>query len=76
MMPKNKLIIPKEDDPAIVGLFSSSDFKLNGNPIPNLDFMVVDYKYPEIDGLIGYHFFIKYPMFIDFMNNKLYIKIE
>lgn len=63
---KNNLISPKEDDPSIVGLFSTDDFILNGNPLSNLDFMVVDYEYPESDGLLGYHFFIKYPMFIDF----------
>jgi hypothetical protein len=71
---KNELIIPKEDDPAIVGIFSTSDLKLHGTKIPNLDFMIVDYKYPERDGLLGYNFFIKHPMFIDFKNETLYIK--
>jgi len=73
---KNELIITKEDDPAIVGIFSTSDLKLHGRKIPDLDFMVVDYKYPERDGLLGYNFFIKHPMFIDFKNYKLYIKIN
>jgi len=73
---KNELIIPKEDDPAIVGIFNSSDLKLDGIKIPNLDFMVVDYKYPERDGLLGYNFFIKHPMFIDFKNDMLYVKFE
>ncbi|MFC1793208.1 hypothetical protein ACFL3Q_06435 [Planctomycetota bacterium] len=73
---KNDLIIPKEDDPAIVGIFNTSDLKLHGIKIPNLDFMVVDYKYPERDGLLGYNFFIKHPMFIDFKNDMLYVKFE
>ena len=73
---KNGLIIPKQDDPAIVGIFSSSDLKLHGIKIPDLDFMVVDYKYPERDGLLGYNFFIKHPMFIDFKNDMLYVKLE
>jgi hypothetical protein len=73
---KNGLITPKQDDPAIVGIFSSSDLKLDGIKIPDLDFMVVDYQYPKRDGLMGYHFFIKYPMFIDFKNKMLYIKLE
>jgi hypothetical protein len=73
---KNGLITPKQDDPAIVGIFSSSDLKLDGIKIPDLDFMVVDYQYPKRDGLMGYNFFIKYPMFIDFKNKMLYIKLE
>jgi hypothetical protein len=73
---ENNLIIQKEDDSSIVGIFSSSDFKLHGKPIPKMDFMVVDYKYPESDGLIGYHFFIRHPMFIDFNNQYIYINIE
>ena len=73
---KNELIMPKEDDPAIVGIFSTSDLKLHGRKIPDLDFMVVDYKNPERDGLMGYNFFIKHPMFIDFKNDMLYIKIN
>ena len=72
---KNELIIPKQDDPAIVGIFNSSDLKLDGIKIPDLDFMVVDYKYPERDGLLGYNFFIKHPMFIDFKNDMLYVKL-
>jgi hypothetical protein len=72
---KNDLIIPKEDDPAIVGIFSTSDLKLHGIMIPDLDFMVVDYKYPKRDGLLGYNFFIKHPMFIDFKNDMLYVKL-
>ncbi|NQT26948.1 hypothetical protein HQ585_16450 [candidate division KSB1 bacterium] len=73
---ENNLIQPKEDDSSIDGIFSSDDFKLNGNTIPKMDFMVVDYKYPESDGLLGYHFFIKNPMFIDFKNKMIYVKIE
>jgi hypothetical protein len=73
---KNELIIPKQDDPAIVGIFKSSDLKLEGIRIPDLDFMVVDYKYPKRDGLLGYNFFVKHPMFIDFENDMLYIKLE
>jgi hypothetical protein len=72
---KNGLIIPNEDDPAIVGIFNTSDLKLHGIKIPDLDFMVVDYKYPERDGLLGYNFFIKHPMFIDFKNDMLYVKL-
>ncbi len=73
---ENDLIIAKEDEPAIVGVFSSNDLKLDGIKIPDLDFMVVDYKYPKRDGLLGYNLFIKHPMFIDFKNNMLYIKLE
>ena len=72
----NNLIIPKEDDPSISGLFSSDNLTLNGTIIPKMDFMVVDYKYPESDGLMGYNFFIKYPMFIDFSSKKIYVKLE
>ena len=72
---ENNLIVTKEDDPAIIGIFSTGEFELNSNLLPNLNFMIVDYKFPDSDGLLGYNFFIKYPMFIDFQQKKLYIKL-
>jgi len=71
---ENKLIKQKEDDTSIVGTFCTNKFRINGTQFQNLDFMIVDYKYPELDGLLGYNFFINHPIFIDFKNNELYIK--
>lgn len=48
--------------------------QINGIDLGRTTFWVVEYKEPPVDGFFGDNFFSKYKVFIDFDNEKLFVK--
>ncbi|MBN2412960.1 hypothetical protein JXQ31_14830 [candidate division KSB1 bacterium] len=76
LLREKDLIIKNSPEPAVVGTFTARDMFIGSAPIAQYDFMIIDNKYPKSDGLIGYDLFVRYPVFIDFMNKELYLKMN
>jgi predicted aspartyl protease len=47
---------------------------IDGKDIGSMDFYLMDYAQPPVDGFLGYNFFSKYKVFIDFTKQVMYIK--
>ncbi|MCK4678186.1 MAG: hypothetical protein KAT48_08655 [Bacteroidales bacterium] len=47
---------------------------LNSNTYKPFDLLVMDYKFPPFDGIIGHNFFSDKTVYIDFENQLIYIK--
>ena len=46
---------------------------IDGKNIGSMDFYLLDYAQPPVDGFLGYNFFSKYKVFIDFTKQVMYI---
>ena len=51
-------------------------FRLAGEEFGPLDFAMLDFKMPKADGFVGYAFFVKHAVYIDFANRKLSVKTD
>lgn len=49
-------------------------FMADGQKLGKLDFYLVDFAEPPVDGFLGYNFLQHYQTFIDFPNQMLYLK--
>ncbi len=49
---------------------------IDGKNIGLMDFYFLDYAQPPVDGFLGYNFFSKYKVFIDFTKQVMYIKVK
>jgi predicted aspartyl protease len=47
---------------------------IDGKDVGSMDFYLMDYAQPPVDGFLGYNFFSKYKVFIDFTKQVMYIK--
>lgn len=49
---------------------------IDGKNIGSMDFYLLDYAQPPVDGFLGYNFFSNYKVFIDFTKQVMYIKAK
>lgn len=53
--------------------YSPQTISLNGNMYKPFDLLVMDFKFPPFDGVIGHNFFSDKMLYIDFENQLIYI---
>ena len=54
--------------------YSPQTISLNSNTYKPCDLLVMDFKFPPFDGVIGHNFFSNKMVYIDFENQLIYIK--
>jgi hypothetical protein len=54
----------------------TDDLTIDGENIGTMDFYILDFAQPPVDGFLGYNFFSKYKVFIDFTKQVMYIKAK
>jgi hypothetical protein len=62
-------------DAEVLGKYGTDQLRtLCGYALARTDFVIVDEKVLEIDGLLGHSFFLKYSAFIDFSAGEIYLR--
>ena len=75
LLQQNKTLQPDLSDVEVLGKFNADPLRTSCNyRLAPMDFMLVDYKYPKRDGILGHNFFAKYSVFIDFTKDELHLR--
>ncbi|MDE0324621.1 MAG: hypothetical protein OXN27_11975 [Candidatus Poribacteria bacterium] len=74
LLQQNETLEPDPSDVEVLGKFNADPLRTSCNyRLAPMDFMLVDYKYPKRDGILGHNFFSKYSVFIDFTQDKIHL---